>query len=125
MTKPLAIVFYERLLPGTQVVNKLTDLGYRVSTVHVASEIPQVVESQMPMVVVADLVLRAGDFITVITQLKRSPATSHVPVLGFCNPKKNKKLADAAVAAGANMVAAEAGILEQLPRLLDHVLAVD
>ena len=29
MTQPLAIVFYENLLPGRQVVNKLTDLGYR------------------------------------------------------------------------------------------------
>jgi DNA-binding response OmpR family regulator len=121
----LAIVFYERLLPGTQVVNRLTDLGYRVSTAHVASEIPQLVENQKPMVVVADLVLRAGDFITVITELKRSAATNHVPVLGFCDPKKHRKLADAAVAAGANMVAAEKGILDQLPRLLDHVLAVE
>jgi hypothetical protein len=45
--------------------------------------------------------------------------------LGFCDPKKHRKLADAAVAAGANMVAAEKGILDQLPRLLDHVLAVE
>ena len=47
-----------------------------------------------------------------------------VPVLGICDPK-NTKVAEAAIASGANLVAAEAGILEQLPRLLDHVLALD
>ena len=30
MTKPLALVFYERLMPGSQLVNGLQDLGYRV-----------------------------------------------------------------------------------------------
>ncbi len=33
MTEPLALVLYERLLPGSQVVNRLQDLRYRVQTV--------------------------------------------------------------------------------------------
>ena len=124
MTKPLAIVFYERLLPGSQVVNRLADMGYRVQAMHIASEVPFAVETSTPMVVVVDLVLRAGDVSSIISQLKRSESTKHVPVLGICDPK-NTKVAEAAIASGANLVAAEAGILEQLPRLLDHVLALD
>jgi len=30
MHRPLALVFYEKLLPGTQVVNRLHDLKYLV-----------------------------------------------------------------------------------------------
>jgi PleD family two-component response regulator len=124
VTKPLAIVFYEKLLPGSQVVNRLTDLGYRVTATQTASDVPRLVREGSPMVVVADLVVRTGDFVSVIQKLKSDPATSHVPVLGFCDPK-NRKLVDAAVKAGAKLVAADKGIPEQLPHLLDHVLALE
>ena len=120
----MAIVFYERLLPGSQVVNRLTDIGYRVQAIHTAAEVPQVVEKLLPMVLVADLVVRAGDFSSVISLLKKSETTKHVPVLGFCDPKKTK-VVEAALASGANLVAGDAGILEQLPQLLEHVLALD
>ena len=33
MIQPLALVFYERLLPGSQVVNRLQDMRYRVQVV--------------------------------------------------------------------------------------------
>lgn len=124
MTQPLAIVFYESLLPGRQVVNKLTDLGYRVHTVQVASSVLETVRREKPIVLVADLALRHGDFCGVIAQLKQDPETAHVPVLGFTNTK-NTRLVDAAVAAGAKLVAADTGVLDQLPQLLDHVLAVE
>jgi hypothetical protein len=28
MTQPLALVYYEKLMPGSQLVNKLRDLNY-------------------------------------------------------------------------------------------------
>src|SRR2546423_14440364 len=34
MTQPLALVFYESLMPGSQVVNRLQDLKYRVQTIN-------------------------------------------------------------------------------------------
>ncbi len=120
----MAVVFYESLLPGSQLANKLTDLGYRVKTIQVASSVVEIVRQEKPIVLIADLALRHGDFCGVITELKRDPNTEHVPVLGFTNPK-NQKLVDAAVAAGAKLVAGDAGILEQLPQLLDHVLAIE
>lgn len=124
MTKPLAIVFYEKLLPGSQVVNRLTDLGYRVTATQTAVELPRIVREGKPMVVVADLVLRTGDLVGIIQELKADEQTAHVPVLGFCDPK-NKKLVEAAVKAGAKLVAADKGIPDQLPHLLEHVLAVE
>ena len=124
MTKPLALVFYEHLLPGSKVVNKLADLGYRVKVVQVASTVIETVRLEKPIVVVADLLLRHGDLCGVISELKRNPDTEHVPVLGFTN-LKNQKLVDAAVNAGAKLVAADSGIIDQLPQLLDHVLAVE
>ena len=33
MTQPLALVLYERLLPGSQLVNRLQDLNYRVQVI--------------------------------------------------------------------------------------------
>jgi CheY-like chemotaxis protein len=124
VTQPLAIVFYEKLLPGSQVVNRLADLGYRVTATQTAVDLPRLVRTEKPMVLVADLVLRTGDLVGMVRELKSDPATAHVPVLGFCDPK-NRKVVDAALKAGVALVAADKGIPEQLPQLLEHVLAVD
>ena len=76
------------------------------------------------MVLIADLALRSGDFCGIIGQLRASPDLAHVPILGYCDPK-NRRLVDAALEAGAKLVAADQGIPDQLPQLLDHVLAVE
>lgn len=124
VTRPLAIVFYEKLLPGTQVVNRLTDLGYRVTATQTAVDVPRLVREHTAMVVIADLALRHGDFCGIIAQLRASPDLAHVPVLGYCD-SKNRKLVVAALEAGAKLVAAEQGIPDQLAQLLDQVLAVE
>lgn len=124
MTKPLAIVFHESLLPGSQISNRLSDLGWRVQTVTVAAAVPDMVRREMPMLLIAELALRHGDFCGVIAELKQDPAIAHVPVIGF-TPQKNQKLQDDAVAAGARLVAANSAILEQLPQLLEYALAVE
>lgn len=124
MTKPLAIVFHESLLPGSQIANRLTDLGWRVQTVTVAANVVDLVRREKAMLLVAELALRHGDFCGVIQELKRDPALTHVPVIGF-TPQTNRKLQDDAVAAGARLVAANSAILEQLPQLLEYALAVE
>lgn len=124
MTQPLAIVFYESLLPGSQLANRLADLGYRVQTVNLASTVASLVRKEHPMVLIAELGLRHGDFCGVISELKRDPAVAHVPVIGF-TAQKNKKLQDAATKAGARLVAADSAVLDQLPQLLEHALAVE
>lgn len=124
MTKPLAIVFHETLLPGSQIANRLADTGWRVQSVNVAANVADLVRREKPMLLVAELALRHGDFCGVIRVLKRDAAVAHVPVIGY-TALKNEKLRDEAIAAGAKLVAADSAILEQLPQLLDHALAVE
>jgi len=112
------------LLPGSRLPFRLADLGWRVSEVKLANQVIPEVRAQMPIVVLMELALRTGDTCPVISEIRRDPVVRHIPVLGYCDPK-NKKLCDAALAAGASLVAAEAGLLEQLPHLLNHVLAVE
>lgn len=124
MTKPLAIVFHETLLPGSQIANRLSDLGWRVQTVTVAASVLDVVRREKPMLLIAELALRHGDFCGVIGELKRDPALAHIPVIGF-TPQQNRKLQDDAVTAGARLVTANSAVLDQLPQLLEYALAVE
>ena len=59
-----------------------------------------------------------------VSTLKQTPETEHVPVLGYGDPNDSARSA-AALAAGARLMVAEAGVYEQLPQLLDHVLRVE
>jgi len=124
MTKPLALIFYERLMPGSQLVNRLQDLGYRVSTcTDLASLHPQV-EQELPMIIVMDLTSDRGDVNGVIKDIRANERTAHIPIVAFTS-KANKVAQDAAVEAGAKLVAVDEAILPQLPRLLEQALEVD
>ncbi len=124
MTKPLAIVFHETLLPGSQIANRLTDQGWRVQTVSIAANVLDLIRREKPMLLVAQLALRHGDFCGVIRELKRDPDVAHVPVIGYTGVR-NKKLQEDAVAAGARLVAADSAVLDQLPQLLEQALVVE
>jgi PleD family two-component response regulator len=124
MTKPLALVLYENLLPGSQLVNRLHDLGYRVLTVADANTLVEQAQQTKPLVVILDLVSRDKDVCAAILALKQTAATAHVPVLAFAS-RKNAKLQAAAQTAGATLVASDTAILEQLPQMLDQVLMVE
>jgi CheY-like chemotaxis protein len=124
MTKPLALIFYEELLPGSQLVNRLQDLGYRVQTITSTSDLLPAAEKQKPMLILADLKTRSGDVAAVIGQIRNSARTSHLPILAFTG-KKDRKLQESATKAGANLVAFDDAILQQLPQLLEQVLQVD
>lgn len=124
MTQPLAFVLYESLLPGSQLANRLRDLGYRVSTVPDAAQLVAQAEEEKPMVVVMEVFESAGDVCTQLGALKQNPATSHIPVIAYFSPK-NKDLQGAATQAGATLVAGDAALLGQLPRLLEQVLEVE
>ena len=87
MTKPLALVFYENLLPGSQLVNRLHDLGYRVQTIGDAGKIVDEARQAKPIVLVADLVSRASDVCSMIGKLKENLETRHIPILAFTGSK--------------------------------------
>jgi hypothetical protein len=65
MTQPLAIVFYEKLLPGSQLVNRLQDQSFRVQAVTDPAVLLETVRREMPMLLLTDLASRA-DIIKVI-----------------------------------------------------------
>lgn len=124
MTQPLAFLMYEKLLPGSQVANRLRDLGYRVHTVTEPELLCHQAEAEKPMVVLMDLFSNRTDTCAQIQRLRNNPATSHIPVLAFVTGK-NTKLMEPARKAGATLVAADEGVLHQLPQLLEQALEVE
>jgi PleD family two-component response regulator len=123
MSKPLALLYYSNLMPGTQLSNRLLDLGYRV---HILADMAHLAEScqrEKPLVVVAEILPDSPAFAS-ITQLKKDPATQHIPVLGY-SAGQDAALQQQATDAGVALLAGNAAIAEHLPRLLDQVLQVD
>jgi CheY-like chemotaxis protein len=124
MTKPLALVFYEKLMPGSQLVNRLQDLNYRVETVNNLASLQHCAQSEGPMLVFVDLEASGGDVCLAITALKSDAATQHVPVVAFAS-ERAVELQAAAQKAGAKLVVSETALLSQLPELLSQVLQVE
>jgi len=124
MTQPLALVFYEKLLPGTQLSNRLQDLGYRVTPVgDVDSLLKQAAESH-PMLVIADLLAKKSQVALTIKALRENPATRHLPIIGYCGDKEDR-LKKEALSAGANFVVDESVLLNHLPQFLEQALHID
>jgi CheY-like chemotaxis protein len=124
MTKPTALVLYEKLLPGTKLVNRLQDLGYRVLTVPGPDALAACAEQEKPMVVFADLAATRANVSEVIARLKKNATTSHLPVVAFVE-EKDTALQTAARAAVATLVVHDAAILTHLEQFLEQALRLD
>ncbi len=124
MTQPLALLVYEELLPGSQLVNRLRELGYRVKCLNTTSLLVSTARDEKPMIIVLDLLWKSGDIVAAITALRADPETAHVPILAFC-PLKERKLQQAARSAGATLVAASNRLLGQLEALLGQALELE
>jgi len=121
--QPLALVFYEKLLPGSQLVNRLQDLQYRVQTVNDPEQLLAAVRREMPMLLLADLAARA-DIAPMIAALKADAATAHIPVIAFAEEKAVAQLA-AAEQAGAALAVSGTALASYLPQLLNQALHID
>jgi CheY-like chemotaxis protein len=124
MNQPLAFVLYERLLPGSQLVNRLQDLKYRVRAVTDVTALVPCVQQEKPMLVFADLISTRHNVCQVIGQLRQDQGTRHIPVVAFA-PETELELQNAARAAGATLVASETAILAHLSHFLDQALQVE
>lgn len=124
MTQPLALILYEKLLPGSQLANRLRDLGYRVQVVAEAASLVMLAEQEKPLLVLVDLASDHGDVCAAIMELRNHPATAHLPVLAFAEQRRAELQAQAHEA-GATLVASDELILAQLPQLLEKVLEVE
>jgi CheY-like chemotaxis protein len=125
MTEPLALVVYERLLPGSQLVNRLQDMKYRVQTLSSPGQLASAAIEAKPMLVFMDLDDSAGkDPCGAVKQLKQNPATAHIPVVGFIMDSR-PELEEKARAAGITVVATEPVLLNHLSQLLDQALQIE
>ena len=124
MTKPLALVYYERLMPGTQLVNRLQDLGYRVLTLTEPSLLIETARKERPLVALIDLATNRANICSIIKEMKDDSEIAHIPVVGFA-AQKDQKLHTEAARAGATLVAYDDALLPQLPHLLEHALRVE
>ena len=124
MTQPCALVLYEKLLPGTQLVNRLQDLKYRVQSLAEAKLLVQCAEQTKPMLVLADLQSTRNDVLPEITRLRHHEATRHIPVIAFGAEEEGERQ-EALRAAGVTLFASESAILNHLPQLLQQALQVD
>ena len=124
MTSPLALLVYENLMPGSQLVNRLQDLGYRVQTINDARQLTETAEREKALIVIADLLGQKSDVCSAIKNLKNCSATAHIPVVAFVDPK-HADLTEAAQSAGANLVASPTTILQHLSQFLDQALQLD
>jgi len=124
MMQPLALVLYEKLLPGSQLVNRLQDLLYRVQVVNDAGQLVESAESAKPMLVLADLTSSRHDVVAAIGRLRNNAATAHLPVIAF-GADKDTKLQAQAKSAGATLVVGESALLGHLPQLLEQALQIE
>jgi CheY-like chemotaxis protein len=121
MTQPLALLVYEGILPGSQLINHLRELGYRVVSANPPAAVVPLAIQERPMVILLDLVCKSMDITGQITALKAEPTTAHIPIIAFA-PADRADLQAAAKSAGCTLVAVSDGILEQLSALLSQVI---
>jgi hypothetical protein len=130
MTKPVALVYYDNLLSGNQLVNRLQDLSYRVLVVNDLNRLVPEAVSAKAIVFVANFGAPANLVNAAIKVLRAHSDTAHIPVLAFLRSagKKSldKKLTDSVRVAGATVIAGEEeGIRKQLPLLLEQAFEID
>ena len=120
----MALVLYEDLLPGTQLVNRLQDLKYRVRAITDVGILESSARQEKPMVVLADVVSSKSDVCGAIARLKSNPDTKHIPVIAFAD-EKAEQLHAAARSAGASLVVSDTAVLTHLSQFLDQAIQVD
>lgn len=121
--QPLALVFYQRLMPGSQLVNRLQDLNYRVLPLNDVVKLAAIVQRESPLLLFVDLAA-PGDVCGAITTIRSTAATAHVSVVGFA-PENALHLLAQAKTAGANVTATDAAVANHLEQLIDQALNVD
>src|SRR5690349_12026387 len=95
MTQPLALVYYEKLLPGSQLVNRLQDLNYRVQAVNDVAAMLRSAQTDGPMLLVADLESKGEDVCRAIAALKADATTQHIPIIAFAGEQATELQATA------------------------------
>lgn len=124
MNSPLAILFYEDLIPGTQLVNRLQDLRYRVQVAASPEELLELAASAGPMLIFADVVSKRLDVCALIRKLRTNADTSHLPIIGFGDDDQ-VDLQSLAKEAGATLMVTDAALIPHLEQFIQEALRVE
>ena len=120
--EPLAIIAYKKLLPGSQLLNRLQDLRYRVHATHDLDGLLKLAANEGPMLILLDLDFEGLDTCAVVASLRADERTRHIPVIAFASDDQ-ESLMETARKSGATMVAGTSGLATHLPQLLEQALA--
>jgi CheY-like chemotaxis protein len=123
MPSPLAIVFHERLMPGSQLVNRLQDLQYRVLAVNNAAQLTAITQRETPLLLFID-VATPGDVNGAIAKIKADNCLTHIPIIAFA-PETDVTLIEAAKKSGANFAVSETAVISHLDQLIEQALHVE
>ena len=124
MTQPLALLLYERPLPGSQLVNRFQDLGYRVSTVPSPTSLVDACLREKPILLVVDVREADDKVCAALRQLTTGPETNHIPVIATV-PAQSPEAAEAARLSGVKLVLHDSVILAHLEQFIDQALQLD
>jgi PleD family two-component response regulator len=124
VTQPLALVLYQKLMPGSQLVNRLQDSKYRVLAISEPAQLLEIAKTEKPLLIFTDLHFEGADVFGAIATLKKNPATGHIPVVGFAAETDLEAMAAAQVA-GTTLAVSDAAVLAHLPQLLERALHVE
>jgi CheY-like chemotaxis protein len=123
-TTPPVLVAHDRLMPGAQLVNLLRELGYAPRVVGALAELAAAARESGPIFALVDLEWDKGDVMLALRELRSDSAIAHLPVLAFA-AQPEESVREAALAAGATLVAAGDAVARQLPQLVERLLHVD
>ena len=121
VTQPLALVYYRKLMPGSQLVNRLQDLNYRVQPITEPDRLLNYARTEGPMVIFVEVELAAT--LKLIGRLRADAMTGHLPIVAFGS--EAEQIRQAAQSAGATLVVGETALLTHLPGLLEQALRVE
>ena len=124
MTQPLALLYYEKLFPGSQLLNRLEDMGYRVQTTSDVDSLKSLAREAKPLVVFLDLRDRQGKLPAIIQLLREGSDTAHLPVIAFA-AERETELQESARKAGATIVVNEGALLQHLDHFMEQALQID
>jgi PleD family two-component response regulator len=124
MTQPLAILLYEKLLPGSRLIDRLQELGYRVVTLNDAVDLAPRAAQEKPMVVIADADVKPDRVCAAIAQMKENIVTTHIPVIAIV-AAHNNAVQHSVRNAGANLVVHDTAVEAHLKHFLDQALQLD
>ncbi len=115
MIEPLALVVYEKLLPGTQLVNRLQDLKYRVKAITDVGTLVDCARQEKPLIILADVFSSRGDICQTIARLRKDRDAQHIPVIAFA-ADESADTQTAARDAGATPVGSDTAQMKPLPQ---------